>query len=288
MRAPRNARSVRNAVLLGLAAAAVTIGCGDNLTPPGLQPYQTAADTPLVCVPNLDGRIEASEIQAAIGIPVRYRVSPAGAQRAINLEGTVNAQGGRVWDFSAPASDDQQAEIAASDVIGKWYAGSFPQGQFVTPFDAGGTLEAIYSQTSDALLLHGLASTRQDDPAGVTLFVYDTPITVLQFPIELGKTWISAGQVRNGMLRGLPYAGRDTYENEVAASGEVRLPDLSFDQAFAVSTRVTVEPAVGEAQVRRQVSFFFECFGEVARFVSLAGEENPLFTTASEERLLGF
>jgi hypothetical protein len=276
------------ALLLFAAVAVVTVGCGDNLTPPGLAPYQPGGDTPLVCSPNLDGQIDASEIQAAIGIPVHYRVSPAGTTRMVNTTGVVDAMGARIWDYSLPAADDQQATISASSLTGKWYASSFPQGQFVTPFDAGDTIEAVYSQTADSLLLHGLASTQQNDPNGATLFVYDNPVTVLQFPIENGKTWVTSGQVNNGMLRGLPYAGRDTYENEVVGSGQVLLPDLSFSQAFAVATKVTVEPAVGEAQTRRQVSFFFECFGEVARFVSANGEEQQLFTTASEVRLLGF
>jgi len=53
-------------------------------------------------------------------------------------------------------------------------------------------------------------------------------------------------------------------------------------------TKVTVEPAVGDAVVRRQVSFYAECFAEVARATSADGETTDLFTTATELRRLGY
>jgi hypothetical protein len=46
-------------------------------------------------------------------------------------------------------------------------------------------------------------------------------------------------------------------------------------------------PAAGQTQVTRQVSFMFECFGEIARATSLPGETNDDFTTAAEIRRFG-
>jgi hypothetical protein len=90
------------------------------------------------------------------------------------------------------------------------------------------------------------------------------------------------------MIRGLPYAGKDTYEITVDAAGSLDLPDITFSQALRVRTKVTVEPAAGMAVVTRQASYVFECFGEVARVTSNNGEMNADFTTAAEVRRFGF
>ena len=71
------------------------------------------------------------------------------------------------------------------------------------------------------------------------------------------------------------------------AMGAIDLPQLTFDQVHRVRTKVTVEPAVGATVVRRQVSFFAECFGEVARVTSQNDEPEADFTTAAELRRLG-
>jgi hypothetical protein len=63
------------------------------------------------------------------------------------------------------------------------------------------------------------------------------------------------------------------------------LPHLTFTDAYRVRTKVTVEPAVGGVTVtRRQVSFLFECFGEVARATSRDDEALEDFTQAAEVR----
>src|ERR1019366_10400846 len=101
---------------------------------------------PLSCVPNLDGQIDSSELKAVLGVPVKYLVSPSGTSRAVSLAGATDAQGHLGWDFGTDYADDQVASIQASPLQGKWYASTFPNGQFATPFDAGDTLEAVYSQ----------------------------------------------------------------------------------------------------------------------------------------------
>jgi hypothetical protein len=68
----------------------------------------------------------------------------------------------------------------------------------------------------------------------------------------------------------------------------MELPQLIFTDALRVRTRVLLQPAVGTATSRRQTSYFFECFAEVARAVSLDDEPNEDFTVASEVWRLGF
>ena len=271
-----------------LLCAALLGGCGENLTnPPDLSVYEPAEAEPLTCVPNLDGKIEASELREALGVPVTLRVSPAGQTRGVDLAGGLDSAGDRVWDWSAEDLTDQTARIEASAVSDWWFAASFPDGQFVTPIDAGGRNVGVYKRDDEAFYLLGLASAEPDPPEGRTLFVYQEPIALYRFPLEVGKTWISAGTVRDAVFRGLPYAGRDLYEVTVEAEGELRLPEITFDRTLQIRTKVTVEPAVGQAVVTQQVGYLFECFGEVARATSQNNEADPFFETAAEVRRLG-
>ena len=271
-----------------LALALLALACGENRTFPQKAAYQPEAVTPLACLPNLDGKIEAGELKAALDVPESLVVSPAGVRRTVDLVGTVDAQGRRTWDFATDYADDQLARISASALTGKWFAASFPNGQYVAPVDLGGGLLGVYAADGASLLLLGIASSKEAPPEGKTLLVYTAPVAAHRYPLEVGKSWISAGVVQNGLIRGLPYAGRDTYQVSVDAAGRLELTDLTFTQALRVRTRVTVEPAVGASVSRRQVSWFFECFGEVARASSVDNEPLEDFTTTAELRRLGF
>jgi len=71
------------------------------------------------------------------------------------------------------------------------------------------------------------------------------------------------------------------------AIGTMILPDFTFTQVHRVRTNLTNAPVVGATSTTRQVSFIFECFGEVARATSQTNEPNVDFTTAAEQRRLG-
>jgi len=271
-----------------VALALTGMGCSDNLTPAvDRDLYDGGGVQPLPCVPNLDGRIDASELQAALGIPARYLVSPKGETRTVDLVGTVDAAGRRTWDWAAEIPSDQLAVLTATPLAGKWYAQSFPTGEFVAPLDLAGTTEGVYRHTDEALWLLGYASATENPPEGKTLVVYQQPVALYRFPLEVGKEWVSVGVVQNATVLGIPYAGRDTYEVKVVAAGTLHLPAFSFTQAMKVHTKVSVEPAVGVGFSHRQVSFMFECFGEVARAQSQFNEPEADFTTAVEMRRLG-
>lgn len=264
------------------------LACGENLTlPPDRDPATDPEPEPLTCVPNLDGAITGSELAPAYGVPAHYVVNPPGVSRQVDVVGTAGEDGAPVWDFAVDYADDQALAATAETLEGTWYGPSFPEGAFVTPFNREGTLDSIGLVRDDAFLLLGLASHEESPPEGQTLLVYDPPITILKLPVEEGQTFVSVGQIANGTVLGLPYAGRDTYEVTVDAVGSIDLPQLTFEQVHRVRTKVTVEPAVGATVVRRQVSFFAECFGEVARVTSADGEASDDFTTAAELRRLG-
>jgi len=265
------------------------VACEDNLTPqPTHQPYDAGSLPQLSCIPNLDGQIDSDELAPSLNNPVNYLVSPPGVTRTVDLVGTIDAQGHHTWDFGADYADDEVATIEATGIDGKWYASSFPSATFVAPFDAGDTIDAVYAYDTQAIMLLGLASHAQNGPNGndQTLVVYAPPVALYQFPLHVGQQYTSSGTITNGVLSGLPYAGTDTYEITVDASGELTLESYVFTQVLRVRTTATVAPSAGASVVTRQTSFFFECFGEVARATSEPNETNDDFTTAAELRRL--
>jgi hypothetical protein len=282
-------RSARTTPALALALAGALAGCGENLSqPPSREAASGSPPVELSCLPNLDGRIDAAELEPALGVPARYVVTPPGLDRAVDLAGRDDPDYGKRWDLTIDYADDQALELAPSALGGAWYSPYFPEGAFVTPFDAGGRLDSVLRTEADGLYLLGLVSHAEAPPEGVTRLVYEPPIRVLPFPIEVGVSYVSVGQISNGLVQGLPYAGQDTYQVSVDGEGATDLPQLLFTHTHRVRTVVTVVPAVGASTVRRQTSFFAECFGEVARASSLAEEPLDDFTTADELRRLGF
>jgi len=275
-------RIERTAAVVAFSLNAVA--CSANLTP---EPEGADAGLELACLPNLDGRIEAHELPLLLTRTVDYYVSPDGT--AVDLVGTVDERGKREWDFSEQSPSDQRVPTSATPLGGKWYEPHFPGGEFVlaTSFGAGGGMEGVYSLDAEGLWLHGMASTDENPPEGTTLLPYETPVGIYRFPLAAGDTWTEAGVLTGGELFGLPYNGTDTYEVEVDGSGRLDLPYLRFEQAHRVRIAVVVVPnAGGVTASRRQVSFLFECFGEVARVTSRVDEPARDFTVAAEIRRL--
>lgn len=267
---------MRGSVVIALALAA----CEPNLTPPGGRDGGPAV---FECLPNLDGVLEAGELPLAFDLPVEYLVSPDGA--AIELGGGVDEAGRRVWDYAAESPTDQRLMARAVRLGPQWYAGDFAGGELVVPALGTTSLDGVYSVDDDGFWLHGLASPEENPQTGRTLLVYDEPVALLRFPLSPGDRWTEAASIAGGTLDGLPYNGTDTYVIEDDALGRIELPFVSFAQAHRVRTHVIVAPAAGGVTTsRHQTSFFFECFGEVARFTSRADEPSADFTVAAEVR----
>lgn len=271
-----------------IALTILAAACGPNRTWPEREAWEAPEVTPLECVPNLDGVIDASELKTAFDVPVRYLVNPAGSSRSVDVVGEVTPEGHRLWAMGVDYADDRVAALSASRPQGRWYESRFPAAQFVSPLDLGGTIEGVYANDGGNLLLLGYASSAESPPEGKTLVVYTQPVAIFRLPLMPGKSWVSVGEVRDGVVRGLPYAGRDTYTIAVDGSGRLELPDVTFTQALRVRTTTLIEPAVGASIVRRQVGWLFECFGEVARATAPDGTTDDDFTTAAELRRLGF
>jgi hypothetical protein len=276
---------------LAILSLAALVGCGQNLT---MIPDGGADGTGggggaglLTCVPNLDGMIDSAQLQPALNMPVTYLVSPPGMTETVNLVETTLSDGQAGWDFSQSFATDQTITIAASTLSTKWYQGSFPDGQWVAPIDAADTLEGVYTSDGEGIYLLGLASTEPSPSAGKTLVVYDTKVAIYRLPLVVGASWTSVGSTTGATIAGLPFSGTDTYQVTDDATGEMDLHDLIFTQAHRVRTTVT-QAASGSNQslVTRQVSFMFQCFGEIVRVTSLPNETQENFTTAAQVRRL--
>jgi hypothetical protein len=266
-------------IALGLLLVGkVVCGCADNRTPAA--PLD-GSDVVFDCLPNLDGQLDADELPLSFDVVVDQLV--AGDGTTVDLAGAVDERGVRVWDFSADRPGDDRVTVAPQPLAGRWHASSFPGGQFV--LGAGDGLEAVYRRDDEALWLLGAASIEEAPPGGRTLLPYLRPVALLRFPLAPGDAWDEVGEVTGGVLSGLPYSGEDRYTIAVDGSGEVKVPYVRFSQAYRVRTDVEVAPAVGGVTVtQRQVSFLFECFGEVVRVVSRTGEPARDFTVAAEVR----
>lgn len=280
---------MRGNFIAWLCALPLATACVDNLSHPADLPGYDATAAPAACVPNLDGKVQASELQPAFGVAASYRVTQPGANRAVDLAGYVDDAGHRIWDWSGQPSGDAQVHITATPLQNQWYASSFLNGQFVVPFDASGTVDSVYRQDDQALWLLGVASHEAAPAEGKTLLPYAEPVAVLRFPLQVGATWSSVGKTLpgKGILRGLPYASIDTYAVTVDATGRLELPDLSLTQVLRVRTSVHLQGIAGAPVTRKQASFVFECLGEVARATSEPGETQDDFVKTSEVRRLG-
>jgi hypothetical protein len=243
--------------------------CQANTTPTS----DTDLTPPVSCLPDRDGSLTAAELPVAIGASADFYV---GANRTVDLSGPD-------WDLADEDADDDVVAVAPAAFGAQWYADSFAGGQFVTAGPSG--LDAVYHLDDQGLWLHGLASTDPSPPSGETLLVYDEPVAVLRLPLAAGDAWTDVGVVSGGTINGLPYLGSDTYEIAAGEAGNLDLPYVRFHGALPVATHVTVRPDAGGTMTsRRQVSFLFECFGEIARAESRPDETAAEFTTAASLR----
>ena len=232
------------------------------------------------CFGNNDGIIRKDELQLAIGLSVDYLVQTGSQQSPIMVDPAGNQEGGvTTWDLSAAGGQRKTLGLLAP---GGWYAGNFPQASYVTTtYLADGTLGAFRAD-DNAMLLYGFAS----PDANKTLLVYQTPVTVLEFPIVFGMTYQSQGTITNGTFNGTPWAEIDTYKVSVDATGVLLLGFLRLDHTLRIRTDLTQQLPGGLVQTQIQYGFWHECFGEVARITSLPDETQANFTHASEVRVL--
>ncbi|MCA9671229.1 MAG: hypothetical protein KC503_36775 [Myxococcales bacterium] len=245
----------------------------------GVTDYQ--APDGLTCLPNGDGVISLDELAFKAGVKASYRVNPAGSQVGVNIAGEM-VSGTLEWDFSSRSGNVFEAKLSPID--GTWYAQHFPDADFAVEAGASSDTLQLLRIEGDSLQLLGLASKQPDR----TLMIYDKPLALLRFPLEVGAKYVTTGSVTNGKLDGLPIATDDTYSVHIDASGTVRLPFVKLHKALRVRLDVTSRAVGGATATSRQVQWFAECYGEVVRAVSKRDEPAADFAQAVELRRLTF
>ena len=240
------------------------------------------------CEGNNDGAIDVDELPWATGVAVPYLANAAGSTAAVQPAGE-EIGGVTTWDFTdAPGS--LAVSLDLMDPSGAWFAEHFPGASYAVPlFAHDPDVLAVFSVDGEDFTMLGLASRDEQPSTGQTLLVYEEPLEVYRFPLELGTAWSASSTFRDAQIYGVQNAGEEHYDFEVDAIGSLLLPGfelqnvlrltVSVEQTFAVSTGDNPALSVRHLYLR-------ECFGELARITSLPGETEIEFTEASELRVL--
>lgn len=273
----------RSAVLLPtlLALSACTPGNPDV--------EDTGPDDPgWTCDGDEDGVIEDGEMDAAIGARATYLANAMGTPVDVDVDGQ-DQDGVPTWDFTA-GPDAVEASFTVTDPTGAWWSGTFPDATFASPFYVWSPdILGIFQQDADGLSMLGLASTVEDPADGQTLLVYDPPVLLYRFPLEVGTTWTVETGFSDATLLGVPNQGQETWEFVVERSGTVLLPGMAIEDVLQLrldTTQTWAVSANGNTWTTIQYYFVRECLGELGRMVSQPNEADPRFSVASEWRRL--
>lgn len=234
---------------------------------------------PNVCLPNKDAKITRQEVPLRVGLNAKYRV---GLDAAVSTAGEDAGGGLRRWSLSGELNEDRLVLVEAQSPLGRWFSPDFPEATYVTRLSETSELLGVFALNGDALLLLGVVS--PTDGFTRTKLTYDPPITVLDFPLEPGKSWTTESSV-TGTAQGVAVFYSEDYSSQVDAQGELVTPYGTFEQVLRVRTEL--ERVIGFATTRKRTfSFVTECFGTVATIVSEDNESQVEFDQAAEVRRL--
>jgi hypothetical protein len=264
----------------------------DVVRPPDV-PRPPDTGEPATCRPNDDGVVTRAEVVPVYGAVAQYLANAAGTTVPVDVDGAPDpaAPGAHVWDFRAGPRDVARGLRVERFDRGAWYAPNFPDD--VTYVTALGPqtpdILGIFRFEGDDLRMLGLAS-REDGPAR-TLLVYDDPVTLYRFPLEVGRTWTAESTFSNAWLQGARQAGRERYRFQVDRAGTVVLPNFTFTSVVRIRMDVTQTFVVSQDHnTLHSVHYFWftECVGELARVVGPLTPDPPgPVTEAREFRRLG-
>ncbi|MEW5853795.1 MAG: hypothetical protein AB2A00_33780 [Myxococcota bacterium] len=250
-------------------------GQGDGGRPGGACPFDD------------DGVLTAEELPLALNVESRFVEARADGGIPVDLVGTTDSQGLRVWDFSAAAPGDQAFTLEALPLDDLWFGNRFPQGAYAVPLDGESTNYAIYQRTESVVQMLGVASQEPEH----TLLTYDPPVDIVRFPVTLNQAFTSNTDVSGTFEGNTFYSSSDTYDLSVDARGHLVTPAGTFPVLrvrlqHQVDVPIAFWPFVLTYKYIRY-SFMTPCYSQVAYVASLEGEEELQFSTAAELRRLG-
>jgi hypothetical protein len=226
------------------------------------------------CTPNKDGTITADEVPIAAGLKATFRIA---TDEPISTAGITGGDGKRTWDFAAALASDTSAIVETLPLTSKWYAADFPTATYVSKLSASSNLLGVFKKSAAALDLLGVVS--PDEGLSKTRLTYAAPVTVLAFPLSVGKTW-STDTTVSGLASGFVAAYSEKYESEVDAAGKLTTPLGTFD---VLRVRVLLTRTVGVLTTKiRTFAYVTECYGTVATVTSGDNEATVDFTQAAE------
>ncbi len=277
-----------------------TTGAGDAApaTDPGpAKPPDGGVLPTMPCQPNYDGVITKDELPFGPGFEAVFRVTqdvdPFSSEPACKADGSDCA-----WDLVDLDGETEEVTVKTWPIEDQWFAEeeAFEGATYVSKVGeiklslgfvelCNQTQLGVFKVTTYALELLGLVSEEEDDR---TLLVFDPPVEMVRFPLEVGAAWKieteAKGPLCNSMM---DYTIPQTYEFVVDKAGSMKVPYGDFEHVLRVNTRIRRHMAVGVTPSRiRTHTFFSECFTAVAVSSSEEGDDLEEFEKASEVRRL--
>jgi len=229
------------------------------------------------CCPNHDGVIERKEVPLMAGLSAKF---VAAENAPVDTAGTQSG-GTRTWDLAGSLPGDHLALVATQSVKGTWYEKNYPGASYASKLSDTQSLLGVFQINSTSLQLLGVVSPNGGNTR--TQLKYAPPVTVLAFPLKIGKTWSSTSNV-TGFAQGLPVNYTEKYAYKTDAEGTMKTPFADFP---VLRTQVVLARTVGLVTTTvRTYLFTTECFGTIASIVSKDNEPNAEFTTAAEVQRL--
>ncbi len=136
------------------------------------------------CCPNQDGVIERKEVPLMAGLSAKFE---AAENAPVDTAGTTAAGGSRTWDLSGALPGDHLALVATQSLKGTWYENNYPGASYASKLSDTASLLGVFQITNNALLLVGVVS--PNNGVTRTQLKYSPPVTVISFPLKMGKTW---------------------------------------------------------------------------------------------------
>ena len=240
------------------------------------------------CQGDNDGVIQADELPWATGVAVPYLANAAGTTVAVQPAGQL-IQGTTTWDFTQ-APGPLAVALDLVDPADRWFGEHFPDASYAAPLFAHDLdVLAVFATYEDRFEMLGLASREEQPAQGQTLLIYDEPVEVYRFPLELGSSWTVSASFRDATLYGITNAGTEEYSFEVDTQGAVLLPGFTMENSLRIRVDVSQTFAVTSGDnplLSVRHLYVRECFGELARITSLSGQTDPDFELAAELRVL--
>jgi len=247
-------------------------------------PADTTADTTITgCQPNHDRIITRAEAPFGPNLSANYRVTTD----VDDVDSVPTCDGEDCsWDFveiNGTTEDAIDETMAPGDA---WWAdeegfegatfasvlGEFSVSYFYWNI-CDQTQLGVYRVTDDAVLLLGLVS---EDEVDGTKLVYDPPLPILKFPLEVGDSWTvdttATGPLCNSWA---DYVIDQTITVSVDAAGTVATPYGDFTDVVRVNQVLERHIGVGVLPTSvRSHTFVAECFTSVAVITSDEGADD--------------